>query len=44
MSMLADGLFDWDEAVIRIAVIIAIPVLLVVVGWILNTASKRREK
>jgi hypothetical protein len=42
--LLADGIFDIDEALIRIATIIIFPLAIVVIGLALSAILKRRRK
>jgi hypothetical protein len=42
--ILSDGIFDLNEAVVRVAVIIAIPLGIVAVGGAIYLISKGRKK
>jgi hypothetical protein len=43
-SVLADGIFDFDEAVVRIATIVVIPVAMIAVGYFFYALSKLGKK
>jgi hypothetical protein len=42
--LFADGLFDWNEAIVRIAVLIVIPIMLALIGYVLYIVFKERNK
>jgi hypothetical protein len=42
--ILADGIFDLDEALIRIAAIVIVPLAIVAVGYVFFALSKIRKK
>lgn len=42
--ILADGIFDWDEALIRITVLILVPLAIVAIGYAISALSKIRKK
>jgi len=43
-SVLADGIFDFDEALVRIVAISIVPIVIIVIGFVLSAISKRRKK
>jgi hypothetical protein len=40
----ADGIFDWNEAVLRVAAIMAVPAAIVAIGFIIYAALKLRKR
>jgi hypothetical protein len=44
VPILADGIFDWNEAVLRLVLIIAIPVALLAISYALYSVFGDRKK
>jgi hypothetical protein len=44
VPIFADGIFDWNEAVVRVAVLIAIPLAIAAVGFAIYLLSGGRKQ